>query len=150
MSANPEVIPMRDRVELRMSAKAENLGLARLALSGVAASVGAPEEVVGDLKLAVTEACTNAIQHAYAADHDGAEVVVRYGAADGMLRVEVEDFGAGFEGLPGEELSSRRGAPAYDGGMGLMIIQTVTDELCVASASSGTRLMFLKRFDAAE
>jgi len=44
-----DVIPQRDRVELRMSAQPENLALARLALSGVAASVGAPDEVVGDL-----------------------------------------------------------------------------------------------------
>ena len=55
-------------VELRIAARAENVALARLALSGVAAAAGAPPGVVADLKLAVSEACTNAVQHAYAGE----------------------------------------------------------------------------------
>ena len=55
----------RDTIELRIPAQPENLALARLALAGVGAVAGAREDVIADLKVAVTEACTNAIQHAY-------------------------------------------------------------------------------------
>jgi serine/threonine-protein kinase RsbW len=143
------VIPQRDRVELRMSAHPENLALARLALSGIAASVGASEEVIGDLKLAVTEACTNAMQHAYADRATVAQVVVRYGASEGVLRVEVEDFGAGFDPSDGE-LSTSQIAAGGDRGMGLKIMKAVTDELTVTSTIAGTRVVFAKRFDAQE
>ena len=83
-------------VELRLDARAENLALARLALAGVAANAGASREVVSDLKLAVTEACTNVIQHAYP-DGENGEIVVRYTVAEGELAIEVEDTGVGFE-----------------------------------------------------
>lgn len=141
------VIPRRDRIELHISAQPENLALVRLALSGIAASVGAPDEVVGDLKLAVTEACTNAMQHAYAGHATVAEIVVRYGASEGVLRVEVEDFGAGFD--PSDrDLVANQIAAGCDRGMGLKIMEAVTDELTVASTNAGTRVVFAKRFDA--
>ena len=85
----------RGTVVLTLDARPENLALTRLALAGVAANAGAPREIVADLKLAVTEACTNAIQHAYA-DGTGT-IVVRYTGEPGMLSVEVEDSGGGFE-----------------------------------------------------
>ena len=56
-------------VVLRMAPRPENLALARLALAGVGTVAGAGESDIADLKLAVTEACTNAILHAYS---DGA------------------------------------------------------------------------------
>jgi len=128
-------------VELRLEARPENLALTRLALAGVAANAGASREVVSDLKLAVTEACTNVIKHAYGEDGHG-EIVVRYTVEPGVVSVEIEDTGPGFE-LGAAPSGSRNG----DGnGMGLMIIRVLTDELSVSSEGAGTRLAFVKRF----
>ena len=88
----------RETVELRISARPENLSLARLALAGVGATVGAPAEVIADLKVAVTEACTNAIKHAYlegGGDDEG--IVVSYAASADSLSIRVEDHGVGFD-----------------------------------------------------
>ena len=104
-------------------------------------AAGAPREVVSDLKLAVTEACTNVIQHAYGGDPAAGEIVVRYTVEPGALSVEVEDTGPGFEldaPITGRE---RNG-----GGNGLMIIRVLTDELSVSSADTGTHVAFVKRF----
>jgi serine/threonine-protein kinase RsbW len=128
-------------VELTLDAQPQNLALIRLALAGVAATVGAPREVVSDLKLAVTEACTNVIQHAYGGESGAGEIVVRYTAGPGMLAVEVEDTGAGFELDAPPADPDRNG-----GGNGLMIIRVLTDELSVSSARTGTRIGFVKRF----
>ncbi len=126
-------------VELRLDARAENLALARLALAGVAANAGASREVVSDLKLAVTEACTNVVKHAYR-DGESGEIVVRYTVAEGELAIEVEDTGTGFE--PHADADRNGGG----NGMGLMIIRVLSDELTISSTSAGTRLAFVKRF----
>lgn len=129
-------------VDLTISARAENLALARLALAGVAASAQVPAEIVADLKLAVTEACTNAIQHAYAGSGAG-EIVVRYALADGTMTIEVEDSGSGFD--PGRPTQSRNGhGPGQ--GLGLLIIRELSDELTVTSGAAGSCLRFRRRF----
>ena len=52
-------------VRLSFPAKPDYLLLARLALAGVARSLPVGPELLADLKLAVTEACGNAVRHAY-------------------------------------------------------------------------------------
>jgi serine/threonine-protein kinase RsbW len=127
-------------VELRLDARAENLALTRLALAGIAANAGASREIVSDLKLAVTEACTNVIQHAYGSDAGTGEIVVRYTVEPEMLSIEVEDTGSGFD-VDASAATDRNG-----GGNGLLIIRALTDELSVTSTGSGTRVVFAKRF----
>jgi serine/threonine-protein kinase RsbW len=134
---------LQGTVELTITARPENLAIARLALAGVAASAGASREVVADLKLAVTEACTNAILHGYGGSGANDDIIIRYTVGEGTLSIEVEDRGSGFE--PGR--SSSGAASNGNGlGMGLMIIRMVTDDLSVTSASTGSRIVFRKQF----
>lgn len=137
-----EQLPHTDTVELRMDARPENLVLARLALGGVAARASFREEVVADLKLAVTEACTNAIEHAYAGDPADNEIVVRFALDHEVFSVEVQDWGVGFdadvERVPEEELRDHAG-------VGLMLIRSLTDQLTIESGSSGSTISFAKR-----
>jgi serine/threonine-protein kinase RsbW len=130
-------------VELRMAARAENVALARLALSGVAAAARASAADIADLKLAVSEACTNAVQHAYpGGDAGDGWIVVRFTVEDGALTVEVEDTGVGFDPAT-VAAAPERAEP--EGGMGLAILRAVTDEHEVESGASGTRIVFSKR-----
>jgi serine/threonine-protein kinase RsbW len=126
-------------VVLRMAPRPENLALARLALTGVAAVAGTGEADVADLKLAVTEACTNAILHAYA-DRATGEVVVRYRVGASGVEVEVEDDGSGFDPEdPILDESERNGQ-----GMGLLLIRSLTDSTKIESDESGSRISFSK------
>ena len=59
-------------VRLSIPAKAEYIALVRLALSGLSQLRPLNEEDLGDLKLAVTEACSNSVRHGYG---DGEGVV---------------------------------------------------------------------------
>jgi len=137
--------PHTETVELRMDARPENLVLARLALGGVAARTPLGDDVVADLKLAVTEACTNAIEHAYAGDPASNEIVVRFALDDGALSVEVQDWGVGFdtdvEPPRDEELEELRD----HAGVGLMLIRSLTDELSIESGGAGSTISFSKR-----
>jgi serine/threonine-protein kinase RsbW len=129
-------------VELRIPARAENLALARLALAGIGAIAGAREDVIADLKVSVTEACTNSIQHAYAGR--AGNVVVRYRAAGEVLEVEVADDGSGFDtNDPGNDSVEGSGGQ----GMGLMIIRELSDEVRMESDESGSRIVFSRRVD---
>jgi serine/threonine-protein kinase RsbW len=127
-------------VELRIPSQPENLALARLALAGVGTVAGASESAVADLKLAVTEACTNSILHGYPDGADG-EVVVRYRASGDAVEVEVEDDGVGFD--PGWENNDRRREEGQ--GMGLMLISSLMDSLEIVSDETGTRVSFSRR-----
>ena len=129
-------------VLLTMPAKSEYLILARLALAGIARDVPMGETLLADLKLAVTEACGNAVRHAYASG-DGA-VRVRFDVEPGHIAIEVADDG---------KLGSRQAdADVADGmppesGMGLAIIRAIVDELEIddATDSTGTIVRMRKR-----
>ncbi len=94
-------------VRLRVPARAEYIALARLALSGLADIVALPEELLADLKLALTEAVSNSVRHAYA---DGTGFVsIAYELTGDALAVEVVDDGKGLR--PGPAAAARgRGA----------------------------------------
>src|SRR5690348_6089303 len=75
VAAGEELEGMRT-VRLRIPARAEYIALARLALSGLADIVELSEELVADLKLALTEAVSNSVRHAYA--DEGGFVSIAY------------------------------------------------------------------------
>lgn len=125
-------------VRLSFPAKPDYLLLARLALGGVVRDLPVGPELLADLKLAVTEACGNAVRHAYG-DGDGS-VDVAFVVKDDRLEMVVEDRGSGI-GLPRlEELLETEptiGVEPVDGGMGLAIIRAIVDELDVRGGEDG-------------
>ena len=129
----------RGVVALSIPAKAEYIALCRLALTGLAQVRGFEPETLADLKLAITEACSNSIRHGYDADRAGV-VDVRYELSGDELAVEVVDEGAGFD-LAEADVESD---VLDEGGLGIAIIRSVTDELAIESHERGSRLRFVK------
>jgi serine/threonine-protein kinase RsbW len=126
-------------IRLTIPAKAEYVSLCRLALSGLARVQPFEDETLADLKLAITEAASNSVRHAYSGGGGVVEVVFRL---DGeRLEVEVVDTGAGFDPEPrdgnGDELS--------EGGLGIAIIRAIADDFELSSDAGGSRLRFAKR-----
>ncbi len=118
---------------LVIPAKAEYIALGRLALAGLLRSRAVEPEVLADVKLALTEACTNSVRHAYVDGREG-EVEIRYELADETLAVEVFDEGGGFDPSPIES-----GADELDeGGLGLAIIRALTDDLSIGHRAGGS------------
>jgi serine/threonine-protein kinase RsbW len=119
-------------VRLTFPAKSDYLLLARLALTGLARSFPLDAEVLADLKLAVTEACGNAVRHAY----EGGEglVTVRLVPESDRLELVVEDEGSGIdEGAVGNFLAEDR----PEGGMGMAIMRAVVDDLAISRGDGG-------------
>jgi serine/threonine-protein kinase RsbW len=127
-------------VRLTVPARAEYISLGRLALSAIAGVRPLSDETLHDLKLALTEACTNSVRHAYADGREG-EVEILYQLAPDRLVVEVGDEGSGFEPTNGSD-----GQPDLEeGGLGIAIIRAVTDEVEIGRREDGgSRLRFVK------
>ena len=119
-------------VRLSFPAKPDYLLLARLALSGLAREVSMSDEVLADLKLAVTEACGNAVRHAYPGG--AGDVTVSYVVSYSALEMIVEDQGTGLEGhaIPDEPIS----APV-ESGMGISIMRAIVDDLDIHVGADG-------------
>src|SRR3954468_14455817 len=89
-------------VRLALPARARNIAVVRRALEAIAEELALPRRLVEDMRLAVTEACTNVVRHAYTdgeAEHASALRVALLPEEQGM-RVIVEDRGRGFGPSP--------------------------------------------------
>ena len=100
-------------VRLTIPAKPEYITLCRLALTGISRFRELSEETLSDLKLAITEACSNSVRHARLDEADAIQVRVR--GSNSMLHVDVVDPGPGFDP---QRLPSAR----PNGGWGLRLL----------------------------
>ena len=131
-------------VRLTIPAKPEYITLGRLALTGIARLRAEPlsQEVLGDLKLALTEACTNSVRHAYGGGEGLVEIVYELHAD--RLVVEVSDNGVGFVPPP-QPSTALADEDLSEGGLGIAIIEALADEFDIGeSAHGGSRLRFVK------
>jgi serine/threonine-protein kinase RsbW len=127
---------------LRIPAKPEYIALGRLALTGLAQARGLDSDTIGDLKLALTEAVSNSVRHAYDSPDEG-QVEIRYELRSDRITVEVVDDGDGFDP---DEAPSFDGDELSEGGLGIAIIRTVADDVEIESRPGvrGSRLRFVK------
>jgi serine/threonine-protein kinase RsbW len=132
-------------VKLTIPAKADYLVLCRLVLSGIAMETPMSDIELADLKLAVTEVCGNAVQHAVTAEPGVVRVV--YQVEPDVIEVSVEDDGAGGAFLDVDEAAVVQ-EPA-ESGMGLAIVRAVMDEVVLEDGSAhGTVVRMRKRLSA--
>jgi serine/threonine-protein kinase RsbW len=135
---------------LRIPSDARWIALTRLVLSGLCSERGIDDEIVSDIKLAVTEACSNSVRHAYSEEAPGA-VSVRFEVSDRQIGIEVSDEGLGLWQEPGPlPPKTRRAEDLQEDEMGLAIITALVDELEIGpgEASRGTRIRFRKNLAA--
>jgi anti-sigma regulatory factor (Ser/Thr protein kinase) len=128
-------------VELEIPARPAYLSLVRLvvdaAVASLAPSLGGAR--LDDLKLAVTEACSNAIEAHQSAWSD-APVAVRCELDERTVTVDVIDRGGGFDP---RELSALPAATdplrlRYESGLGIPLMRTLADELVFVPGPDGT------------
>jgi len=114
---------------LQVPSSTENLAIVREFLNKVGQQAGMGDDEVAKVQLAVDEACSNVIEHAYG--HDSSkEVMVRVSFDHETLRIEVIDTGQGFDpsSIPRQELEELA-AQRKTGGLGVRLIQKLMDEV---------------------
>ncbi|MDC3418671.1 anti-sigma B factor RsbW [Aquibacillus salsiterrae] len=122
-----------DFIEIKVPAKAEYVGVVRLSVSGVANRMGFTYEDIEDLKVAISEAMTNAVTHAYRDKEEG-EITIGFGVYRNRLEVMVADRGGSFDlkrvksGIgPYRQTESIEGL--REGGFGLFLIDALMDKV---------------------
>jgi serine/threonine-protein kinase RsbW len=137
---DPHSVDRGGVVALTIPARPEFIALGRLALTGLARTRALSQEVVADLKLALTEACSNSVRHAYDEGRLGV-VQIRYELSPDRFVIEVDDEGSGFD----PQTIERTQEELDEGGLGIAIIRALTDELEIGSRpEGGSRLRFTK------
>jgi serine/threonine-protein kinase RsbW len=128
-------------VRLTIPARAEYITLCRLALTGIARLRELSDELLADLKLALTEAASNSVRHAYG-DADVGVVQISYELFPDKLVIEVVDEGEGFDPVAAEDNVGE----LSEGGLGIAIIRAIADEVEIGAqpGGKGSRLRFEK------
>jgi anti-sigma regulatory factor (Ser/Thr protein kinase) len=129
MSRDHAVRPHDSDIRLTLPARAENVAVIRHVLGALAEALAMPPALVDDMRLAVTEACTNVVRHAYDESGEGTiDVVVR--PRGDALEVVVADEGRGFG--PSPDTSGP--------GLGMSLIAALADAVEV-ERGNGSRLV---------
>jgi serine/threonine-protein kinase RsbW len=131
---------------LEIPARAEYVGLARLFVAVLASSRRLlDEERIDNLKLAVSEACTNAIE-AYR-DPTGQRVRIRFWEGGDRLEVGVEDSGPGFDlgRLPASFTGPATEPLPSERGLGIPLILSLVDEVSFQPSEQGTAVRLVMR-----
>jgi serine/threonine-protein kinase RsbW len=102
-------VPSEDAIELSLPARAEHVAMVRHVVAALGEAVGLSAATVDDVKLAVTEACTNVVRHAYRGGEGRLEVSLD--ASGGRLVVVVTDHGVGIDARPAQGPGAGLGLP---------------------------------------
>ena len=126
-----------DLISMNMSVNPDFVSVIRLTLSGVASRIGFSLDDIEDMKVCVSEACTNAIKHS-----KKDEFQVKFYVYPDRLTIEVLDDGIGYDvdSLASPDLKNPKTS-----GLGIFIIKTLMDEVEIKSCDKyGTIIKMTK------
>jgi serine/threonine-protein kinase RsbW len=125
------------KMQLSLPTESRYVGMMRNVAECVMTDMGAPGEASEDIRLAVTEACANAVRHS-----DVNEYVVRLNVDDALCEVEVVDLGEGFdaEAVPAPSVEH------LENGRGLFLMQELVDDLEFVRDGEGMHVKLTKRW----
>jgi anti-sigma regulatory factor (Ser/Thr protein kinase) len=123
-------------IRLTLPARAQNVAVVRHVVSALAESLAFPPKLIEDIRLAVTEACTNVVRHAYIGSEGPLHVAVA--PHESGMTIVVSDRGRGIQPNPASE------GP----GLGLPLIAALAHDLDIEHApDAGSRLSMSFRAD---
>ena len=137
-----------DYIEMKLPASAEYVSLIRLTLSGVFTRAGASYDDIEDSKIAVSEAVTNAVKHAYKYSEQNGMINICFELFDDKIKIIISDQGESFD----YESTKSKLVPYQEnenidflreGGLGLFLIESLMDEVKV-SKESGVTISMIK------
>ncbi|WP_332698021.1 anti-sigma B factor RsbW [Halalkalibacter lacteus] len=126
-----------DHIQMSVPAKPEYVGVVRLTVSGIANRAGFSYDDIEDMKIAVAEACTNVVTHAY---EDGGTINISCFLFANRLEIVVADKGQSFDVSEvrdhlGPVDSTRPIADLKEGGLGLFLISSLMDKVELSNES---------------
>jgi len=137
---------MNNYLKAEFDAKSINEGLARVIVAGFVMPLDPTIEQMSDIKIAVSEAVTNAIIHGYE-DSEG-KVFMELEISQDVLTVKIQDNGVGIEDIQKACEPLYTSKPDADrSGMGFTVMESFMDSLHIISEmGKGTTVIMTKKF----
>ncbi|GAK10710.1 anti-sigma B factor RsbW [Geomicrobium sp. JCM 19039] len=142
-----------DKIEMKVPAKPEYVSIVRLTVSGIANRMGYAYDTIEDMKVAIAEACTNVVDHAY--DEGHGDINLAFTMFEDRFEMMVSDEGGKNPTLKKANGPVNASTPVQDlqeGGLGLFLIETLMDEVDIQQGNGVTIKMkkFLQRDEVAQ
>jgi len=138
-------------VELRLPNRPEFVAVARLAVSAIACRLQFDVEAIEDIKVAVGEACNNAIEHGCPASTGSEMIVMRCDLEEDAVVLTVRDSGDGFEPSTATRQRPSGTITLSERGLGMLLIESLMDEVDFSSSpGDGTQVRMVKRLRTTE
>ncbi len=139
-----------ENVEFSIPCMSDYVGVVRLAVSGLATRMNFSIEEIEDIKIAVSEACTNSVQYAFDKP-ENERVFISFNLFKDKLEIIVKDNGKGFETNQLERIPiEERNIDDIDEsiprlGLGITFIKSLMDETKITSEpGKGTTIQMAK------
>ena len=136
-------INRNDEIRLSIPNKPEYVGVARLTVAAIASRVGFDIEKIEDMKIAISEACNNAIIHGCKCCNEG-EYNINFVLTKEKITISVHDKGDGYnlKDIKTPEFNKHN---LREGGLGIFIIKSLMDDVEVKSEKGkGTMIKMIK------
>lgn len=133
---------MADLLKFSIPAKPEYVSVVRLAVSSIANRAGFDIEAIEDIKVAVAEACTNAILHGIGENDNICSYEIECCVDDNHLAIVIKDCGEGYntDCYKNPDICNPK-----EGGLGIFIIKSLMDDVEIFSdTGKGTTIKMIK------
>jgi serine/threonine-protein kinase RsbW len=130
-------------IELKIPCRPEFVGVARLAILGIASRMHFSYDEVEDVRLAVGEACTTAVERAMKADKTDTDIIIRSAIFDGKLTIEVKDI-IPRAPEPAEDEKAESPEDLDEQNLGALLMELLVDEFKVEPSDEGTLVRMVK------
>ncbi len=135
-----------NKISLILDANSKNEAFARVCVSAFATQLDPTLEQLEDIKMAISEAVTNAIIHGYEGIDDG-QIFINCKILKDTLYIEIEDKGRGIDNLEEAVKPLYTSKPDMErSGMGFTVMETFMDSMKVVSEiNKGTKIYLEKK-----
>lgn len=119
-------------VKMEVTAIPENISVLRLTASGMASKAGLDIEEIEDIKVCISEACTNAIRYS-----EKPVFYVEISIQNKSFNIKVSDKGRGMDI---GDIPNPNPMDPKEGGLGIFIIKSLMDEVEISTNDQGTTI----------
>lgn len=132
--------------EISVKSTTDNLALVRAFTKSAAQKCGFSEETVDKIALAVDEACTNIIKHAYKNSPEG-DITVNIKVSGGKLTVAITDNGKNFDPSQVPDPDIKKYYMQHKvGGLGIFLMKRLMDEVNYSSTTGNKNQVVLVKY----
>ena len=130
-------------MELKIPSRPEFVSIARLAILGVASRAQFSYDEVEDVRLAVGEACTTAVERATKANKPNSNIVIHSEIFGNKLAIEIRDDIAKQIQLP---VDTKGPEDIDEQGLGVLLMELLVDEFSIEAAPSGGTIVRMVKY----